>query len=102
MHWTSRRTVCFIHSDLPCCISLAAASPLAALFEQLNLNRFLAAFDAEEILESDLANVDSHLLVKLIPAAGPRSRLEKWIKDQHKPGARAVVLLVNPCFQLHS
>lgn len=59
-----------------------AVVSLAAVFESLSLGKYLAAFEAEEYLVSDLPNIDKEQMAKLIPAGGPRSRLEKWIKDQ--------------------
>lgn len=59
-----------------------AASELAAVFEKLSISKYLPAFEAEDYIVSDLANISEKQMEKLIPQAGPRSRLEIWIKQQ--------------------
>lgn len=68
-------------------VSLALSSELAALFEKLSLGKYLSAFEEQEYLVSDLVNIKKKQLEKLIPAAGPRSRLEAWVKQQRSAGA---------------
>lgn len=65
-----------------------AESPLSALFSQLSLSEYLPAFEKEKYLPADLALLSTDELKELIPAAGPRKRLENWVKQQQlKPGA---------------
>lgn len=69
------------------CVRMEIANPqptLAALFEQLTLRKYLGAFEQEEYIVGDLANIPSEQLAKLIPAAGPRMRLELWINEQRE------------------
>lgn len=69
----------------------ADADSLASLFKSLSLDEYLPAFLKERYLVSDLTHISPDEMKELIPHAGPRTRLTKWL--QTSPQTPAVAAL---------
>lgn len=52
---------------------------LAEVFLQLDMIDFLPAFQKEKYLLSDLPHLSERELTAVVPLAGPRGRLQRWI-----------------------
>ena len=59
----------------------AAEAPktLAALFKQLDCEKYLADFEKQELSLADLEHLAADDLKTLFPVMGPRGRLQRWI-----------------------
>lgn len=56
------------------------------------MSEYLSAFDKEKYLVADLALLSADDLKELIPAGGPRKRLENWIKQQQQQKPAGLLL----------
>jgi hypothetical protein len=55
---------------------------LSTLFQELRIKKYLNNFKREEYLFEDLSELSSDCLDELIPKAGPRRRLKRWIASR--------------------
>lgn len=96
-------TVLFTSSQWDVTTAAAAAPPappaLPVLFEQLHIQEYLPRFEEQKYLTADLKHLAKEELRRLVPEAGPRNRLERWIANQEaqrlqpQRSGRAFVLL---------
>lgn len=77
------------HTDLAAFIE--SFSELAELFKELDLEKYLPAFQAEEYELGDLVTISDDKLATLIPKEVPRSRLRGWVNKRAE--AKATVEL---------